>query len=66
MFIRDTICEAIGKKRLLQFRYAGYVRVVEPHLLGYDTAEHDVLSAYLVRGEFFAKVVYERTQAAIL
>ncbi len=27
-----------------------YVRVVEPHLLGQDTAENDVLCAYLVRG----------------
>jgi hypothetical protein len=50
MSTKDIICEAISKKRLLQFRYDRYSRVVEPHLVGYDTAEHDILCAYLVRG----------------
>jgi len=48
--MKDIICDAIKNKKLLQFRYDDRVRVVEPHLLGRNTAEHDVLSAYLVRG----------------
>jgi hypothetical protein len=47
---RDLICEAITTKQLLRFNYSGYARVVEPHLLGYDKAMHDVLCAYLVGG----------------
>ena len=30
--------------------YAGFQRVVEPHLLGENTAGHDVLVAWLVSG----------------
>jgi hypothetical protein len=50
MIAKDLICEAIRSKRLLQFSYGNYARVVEPHILGRDSAGHDVLSAYLVRG----------------
>src|SRR3989441_6823767 len=46
----DLICEAIRSKRLLRFSYGNHARVVEPHLFGRDSADHDVLSAYLVRG----------------
>lgn len=46
----DLICEAIRCKKLLQFSYGDHTRVVEPHLFGRDSAGHDVLSAYLVRG----------------
>ena len=49
-FTKDTICDAISRRRLLQFNYNNHARVVEPHLLGRDRSEHDVLSAYLVRG----------------
>jgi hypothetical protein len=50
MLAKDLICEAIRWKKLLQFTYGNHTRVVEPHLFGRDSAEHDVLSAYLVRG----------------
>jgi len=50
MVAKDLICEAIRCKRLLQFSYGNHTRVVEPHLLGRDSAGHDILSAYLVRG----------------
>jgi hypothetical protein len=50
MHTSDLICEAIRCKKLLQFSYGNHTRVVEPHLFGRDSAEHDVLSAYLVRG----------------
>jgi hypothetical protein len=47
---RELICEAIAGRRLLQFSYANRKRVVEPHILGRNSAGHDVLSAYLVSG----------------
>jgi hypothetical protein len=47
----DTlICDAIEKRRLLQFTYDDEVRIVEPHLLGRKTSGKDALSAYLVGG----------------
>lgn len=45
-----VICDAIRARRLLRFVYDGYERVVEPHLYGVNTAGHEMLSAYLVRG----------------
>ena len=45
-----VICDAIRARRLLRFVYDGYERVVEPHLYGVNTAGHEALSAYLVRG----------------
>jgi len=50
MVAKDLICEAIRCKKLLQFSYRNHIRVVEPHIFGRDSAGHDVLSAYLVRG----------------
>src|SRR5881397_3522486 len=61
---KDIICEAISKRCLLRFQYDGYVRIVEPHLLGYDTAEHDILCAYLVRGFTKSQPPYWRTYLA--
>ena len=46
----DTICDAIRARRLLMFAYGGLVRVVEPHLLGTNTAGHEALSAWLRPG----------------
>jgi hypothetical protein len=47
---RRAICDAIGAKRVLVFQYDGYERVVEPHLCGQNTAGHDALLAWFVRG----------------
>ena len=48
--MNGIICEAIAKKRLLQFSYDDLTRIVEPHLFGRKTSGNDVLSAYLVGG----------------
>ena len=45
-----VVCDAIRARRLLRFIYDGYERVVEPHLYGVNSAGHEALSAYLVRG----------------
>lgn len=48
--MNTLICDAIRSRRLVRFIYDGYERVAEPHLYGISTANHEVLSAYLVGG----------------
>jgi hypothetical protein len=48
--MNGLICDAIRARRLVRFVYDGYERVAEPHLYGISTANHEVLSAYLVGG----------------
>ena len=48
--MRLLICEAMAKKRLLMFGYGDFVRVVEPHLFGVNSAGHEMLSAWLRPG----------------
>jgi hypothetical protein len=48
--MNTLVCDAIRTRRLLRFVYEGYERVVEPHLYGINTANHEMLSAYLVGG----------------
>jgi predicted DNA-binding transcriptional regulator YafY len=47
---RDTLCEAIAARRLIEFRYDGMVRVVEPYTVGILTTGNVALSAWHVRG----------------
>ena len=47
---RDIICEAIRKRLLLEFRYGGLPRVVEPYVLGTSTRGTEVLRAVQVGG----------------
>lgn len=44
------ICDAIGRKRVLEFYYDGYPRSVEPHACGNDTKGNDVVRAYQISG----------------
>ena len=44
------ICDAIAKRRLLMFGYGDFVRVVEPHLFGVNSAGHEMLTAWLRPG----------------
>jgi hypothetical protein len=46
----ETICRAIGKRRLLSFVYKGSVRTVEPYILGYEEGGGLTLSAVQVLG----------------
>jgi hypothetical protein len=48
--MRQAICDAIAARRLLAFSYEGLERIVEPHRCGHNTAGHDALLAWLVRG----------------
>ncbi len=48
--MNSIVCDAIRARRLLRFVYDGYERIVEPHIYGINTANHEVVSAYLVGG----------------
>jgi hypothetical protein len=48
--MHSIICDAIRSKRLIRFIYDGYERIVEPHLHGINTANHEMLSGWLVGG----------------
>ena len=47
---KTLICEAIQKRLLLEFRYGGLPRVVEPYALGVSTRGVEVLRAIQVGG----------------
>jgi len=48
--MRDTICDAIQNRKLLEITYKGHRRIVEPHLIGQKTSGNDALSAWQVGG----------------
>jgi hypothetical protein len=48
--MNTMICDAIRARRLIRFVYDGYERIAEPHAYGISTANHEVVSAYLVGG----------------
>ena len=48
--MNTQICDAIRAQRLIRFVYDGYERIAEPHAYGISTANHEVVSAYLVGG----------------
>jgi predicted DNA-binding transcriptional regulator YafY len=50
MDAQDIICQAIGEKRLIQFYYRGGNRIVEPHMVAYNSANHAALSGWFLSG----------------
>ena len=48
--MNSIICDAIRAKRLIRFVYEGYERIVEPHIHGINSANHEMLSGWLVGG----------------
>ena len=50
MGIGSTIIEAIETKKMLQFNYHGYERIVEPHVYGTKNGK-DALQSYQVSGK---------------
>jgi len=49
--MRPEICDAIHKRRLLRFRYAPGLRVIEPYAYGANEAGHELLRGYQIEGE---------------
>jgi hypothetical protein len=48
--MNSLICQAINEKRLLDFRYDGHHRVIEPHAYGVNDKGHQILRCYQVGG----------------
>jgi len=48
--MKAEICEAIAKRHLLELRYHGYSRTVEPHAYGRDKSGDEVLRCYQING----------------
>ena len=48
--MHGIICDAIRARRLIHFIYEGYERIVEPHVHGINSANHEMLSGWLVGG----------------
>lgn len=49
--MENIIINAIENRLLLEFIYKGRLRVVEPHTLGINLKDNEVLSAYQIDGE---------------
>lgn len=47
---RDLLCRAIAEKRLVQFKYDGRLRIVEPFCCGISNANNYVLRGFQIRG----------------
>ena len=50
MSVYDVLAQAIEERRVVTFTYDGFLRVVEPFLLGTTTAGRDALRAYQTAG----------------
>ena len=48
--MNQTISEAIQKKQVLELRYHGFSRMVEPHAHGRDNSGDEVLRCYQISG----------------
>jgi len=48
--MRSDICDAITKHLLLDLRYHGYGRTVEPHAYGRDRNGDEVMRCYQIAG----------------
>ena len=49
--MKTLINEAIKNRKLLEFNYQGYYRVVEPHTFGIYNNGNELLIAYQIDGE---------------
>jgi hypothetical protein len=47
---RDLLCQAIADKYIVQFKYDGRTRIVEPFCCGLSTADNFVLRGFQIRG----------------
>ena len=47
---KDVLCQAIAEKHIVQFKYGGRSRIVEPFCCGINSAENYVLRGFQIRG----------------
>jgi hypothetical protein len=50
MISYTTLCDAISGKRIVSFYCNGGMRVVEPHMVAKNEADHYALSGWFLRG----------------
>jgi hypothetical protein len=48
--MNPTICKAVEERRVLELRYHGYSRIVEPHVYGQDKKGDEVVRCYQLAG----------------
>jgi hypothetical protein len=48
--VNEIVCNAIRARHLLRFIYEGYERIIEPHIHGVNSANHEMVSGWLVGG----------------
>ncbi len=48
--MKDEIVEAIANRQVLELRYSGYTRTVEPHAYGRDKSGDEVLRCFQTSG----------------
>jgi hypothetical protein len=48
--MNQIICDAIRDQRVLELRYHGYSRTVEPHSYGRDKSGDEILRCYQISG----------------
>jgi hypothetical protein len=48
--MNTMICQAIEQRRLLELRYHGFSRMVEPHVYGEDKKGDEVVRCYQLAG----------------
>ena len=48
--MHHLICDAIRSRHLLRFVYDGYERIIEPHSYAINSANHEVVSGWLIGG----------------
>lgn len=48
--MNPTIDQAVKEKRVLELRYHGYSRIVEPHIYGKDKNGEEVVRCYQLAG----------------
>lgn len=48
--MKDELCSAIDNLLMIELRYSGYSRTVEPHAYGRDKGGDEILRCYQVSG----------------
>jgi hypothetical protein len=48
--MNTLVCDAIRARRLIRFVYEGYERILEVHIYGINSANHEMVAGWLVGG----------------
>ena len=48
--MNKVLCDSINERNIVELRYSGYSRIVEPHAYGRDKGGDEILRCYQVSG----------------